>query len=188
MKNKWIAAALIALAPLGSALSAPVASGLAGNQSFQQYTGTAAVGNGLVNTSNVLWFVEEALVGNTKSWLVFFDPRGGGSVEATLSFGGAISQVIVGRAGLIASHNLFSVDIDGDGVFDDYQYPQAVGLDDSQDNLTWTPGGHTLQLSWNASNPGDHIRVLTTVPEPASLALAGLALGAAAWVRRRRAA
>lgn len=187
MKSRFLAAALLALAPLGSALSAPVASGLAGNQSFQQYTGTAAVGNGQVNTPNVLWYVDEGQVGNTKSWLIFFDPRASSTIAATLTFDGAITQVLDTRLGLIASHALYSVDIDGDGTLDDYQYPAATGLDDGQDAITWSVGGKTLQLSWTGSNPGDHIRVLTTVPEPASLALAGLALGAAAWVRRRKA-
>jgi hypothetical protein len=51
-------------------------------------------------------------------------------------------------------------------------------------------GTTKLSMSWAASNPGDHIRVLTAaVPEPSSYAmmLAGLsAFGALTYRRRSR--
>ena len=50
-------------------------------------------------------------------------------------------------------------------------------------------GGQTVNLSWNASDPGDYIRVMTAVPEPATYAqlAGGLALMGAIARRRRRA-
>ncbi len=43
-----------------------------------------------------------------------------------------------------------------------------------------------LTLDWNASNPGDHIRVLTAVPEPGTYALMAAGLLAVAGIARRR--
>ena len=46
--------------------------------------------------------------------------------------------------------------------------------------------GSTLTLAWNASDPGDHVRILTAVPEPQTYALMLAGLGMTAWFARRR--
>lgn len=189
MKLSFISTALLALAATTSAGAAPVASGLAASQTFQAYTGAAAVGNGLVNTSDVLWFVEEGVANDLKSWFIFFDPSGSQSISATLVFDRPIVDVITDRVGLFQSQSTYGVDIDHDGNFNDYLNPAAVGLEAAQDAVVWSPGTHTLLLRWTASNPGDHIRVLVQandVPEPASWGLAGVALAALAGTRMRR--
>jgi PEP-CTERM motif len=196
MNPLYIGPILLALAATTGATAAPVVSGLGPGQSFQQYTGADPVGNGHVSTDNVLWFVDEAAVDNLKSWFIFFDPSSSQTISATLFFDSPIVDVIINRAGLFQTDDIYGVDIDQDGNFNDYQYPVRVGLETTQDDVFWTPGSNTLHLSWTADNPGDHIRVLTgatfaaalAVPEPASWGLAGVALAAlvATRVRRRK--
>ncbi|HSW08669.1 PEP-CTERM sorting domain-containing protein [Aquabacterium sp.] len=194
MKLSYIGAALLALAAASGASATPVVSGLGAGQSFQQYSGTAPVGNGHVNTDNVLWFVDELAVNSLKSWFIFFDPSSSQAISATLVFDSPIVDVIIDRAGLFQSHGVYGVDIDQDGNFNDYQHAARTGLEGVQDGVVWTPGSQTLQLRWTAENPGDHIRVLTgassltalNVPEPASWGLAGVALAALVGARLRR--
>ena len=187
MKLSILSTALLALAATTGAQAIPVASGLTLNQSFVEYSGAAVVGDGQVNTSSVLWFVDEVTANNLKSWFIFFDPSGSQSISATLTFDHAIVDVITDRLSLFQTQQTYGIDIDHDGVMDDYLNPAAVGLEANQDVVIWTPGSNTLQLRWTASNPGDHIRVLTqAVPEPATWGLAGLALAALAGTRLRR--
>lgn len=184
-KISLLGAAVLALT--GAAQAAPVTNNLSPGFSFQQYAGAAVVGNGQVNTASTLWFIDERVADGLKSWYVFFDPRGSQSIEATLTFDKPIVNVLTTRADLAASHLKYSIDVDGDGLFDDYSYPVATGLEDGQDTVIWSPGGTTLTLRWTASNPGDHIRVLTAaVPEPASWALAAIALAGLAGTQLRR--
>ncbi|MCK6432200.1 MAG: PEP-CTERM sorting domain-containing protein, partial [Aquabacterium sp.] len=151
-----------------------------------EYTGSAAVGAGLVGVNSTLFYVDEQTQGGVKSWFIFFDPAGTQSIEATLDFGQPILGVVTTRAGLTATQAAFSIDIDGDGLLNDYNLAAAVGLEAS-DTVSYVVGGSTLTLDWRASNPGDHVRVLlSTVPEPGSFGLAALGLAGLAGLRRPR--
>lgn len=178
-----LSAALVAC----GANAAPAVDSMTTGFGMAEYTGSAAVGAGLVGVNSTLFYVDEQTQGGVKSWFIFFDPAGTQSIEATLDFGQPILGVVTTRAGLTATQASFSIDIDGDGLFNDYNLaPAAVGLEAS-DTVSYVVGGSTLTLDWRASNPGDHVRVLlSTVPEPGSFGLVALGLAGLAGLRRPR--
>ncbi|RVT54006.1 PEP-CTERM sorting domain-containing protein [Rubrivivax albus] len=183
-------AALTALVNVADA--APVAVSLPANFSLQAYTGTAAVNAGLLDADGVLWTVQEQARDGLQSWYLFFDPLNASRLRATVNFGAPIVAVYTTSAELAATQAEWSVDIDGDGQWNDYAAHRLMGLEGA-DTVNWAFGGTALTLDWRASDPGDHVRVLLwqpqdqTVPEPASAALALLGLGLAGALRRRTA-
>ena len=64
-----------------------------------------------------------------------------------------------------------------------YGSQSAMGLEVSD---VATFANNVLTFDFPASDPGDHIRVLTRVPEPSSLALLALGLSAMGVASRRR--
>lgn len=145
----------------------------------------ATVGVGVVNESNKVFYAKEKLVAGFQSWYIFFDPSGGQAVSGTIEFADNITSLITGRAGLEASEAIYGL---SSGIT--YGYEPATGLEGA-DNASFS--GKTLTINFSATNPGDHIRVLTqapaSVPEPAPVAL--LSLGVAGLMiasRRRRSA
>ncbi|NUP87693.1 MAG: PEP-CTERM sorting domain-containing protein [Burkholderiaceae bacterium] len=180
------ALALAAALVTSGAHAAPAVDSMTTGFGLAEYTGSAAVGAGLVGVNSTLFYVDEQTQGGVKSWFIFFDPAGTQSIEATLDFGQPILGVVTTRAGLTATQAAFSIDIDGDGLLNDYNLAAAVGLEAS-DTVSYVVGGSTLTLDWRASNPGDHVRVLlSTVPEPGSFGLAALGLAGLAGLRRPR--
>jgi len=165
----------------------PVASGLPAGYSFSEYSGPAAVGEGLVDTSNVAFFIDERSVAGIKSWYVFFDPERTQSLTATFTFDTAIVDVLDTKASLDASNATYGIDVDGDGVFDDYGTSLLIAPERG-DATTWSVGGNTVSVDWLTADPGDHIRVLTlasAVPEPETWALLVAGVAALAWRARR---
>lgn len=154
--------------------------------SFAEYSGAAAVGNNNVNLNSKLFFIDEKVASGWKAWYVFFDPKNSQKIDATIHFDQPIHAVLGTRATLDASNASYGIDVDGDGLFNDYQTSRLIGVE-SGDKAIWSLGGHDLRISWTASNPGDHLRVLTAVPEPSTYALFAvglLGLGVASYRRR----
>ncbi len=177
-----LGAALIAAAPLAAQPTAALPAGF----TFVDWmtTGrTETVGTGLIDTRNVVYFVKEQQVGSLQSWYLFFDPSGTQAVSGTVTFANAIDQIIAGTSALQTSQATYGLT---SGIT--YGYVAATGLEASQDDASFA--GNVLSIDWTASDPGDHIRILTQVADPAQVpepsALALLALGAVMVSARRR--
>ena len=184
--------AIAALLLAGGAAQAadPVASGLPAGFSFSESSGAAAVGAGLVDTSDVLFFIDEQTVAGIKSWYIFFDPPGVQRVTATITFDSPIVSVLDTKPALDSSNATYGIDVDGDSVFNDYSTSLLIAPEPG-DVTTWAVSGTTVTINWLASDPGDHIRVLVQanpVPEPETWGLFAAGLAALGWRARRQGA
>jgi hypothetical protein len=179
----------IRLAAIPVALALAAASGAhaadptaALNRTFTEYTGTGPIGNNNLNDDQrFFWFKEQAgsfMTQPVQSWFLVWDPREALTATGTVTFDQPIVAIIIDQAPLQASGPVFGKV----GVTYDYSNA-AVGLEVA-DAAATSFAGNVLSLSWFASNPGDHIRVLTAVPEPASIALLLGGLGLVGWRNR----
>lgn len=164
----------------GAALAAiPTATGTINGVAltFEEFAATTEIGVGLVDT-NKLFFIDEQTVENVKSWYIFFDPACKGVVHAEITFSDAIADWIISKPELDSTNITYAKD----GI--NYGSVPRTGLE-SRD--FYAISGNTLTIDWKASDPGDHIRVLTSIPEPQTYALllAGLGLVGAASRRRK---
>ena len=115
-----------------------------------------------------------------KSWFVFFDPKKSSNMKGSVSFDQSILHVLDNKADLIATPAFGKPGTT-------YNYSNnLIGLEKGDRDKT-SFAGDTLNFNWTASSPGDHIRVMTAVPEPGSYALMAGGLGALGFVARRRA-
>jgi hypothetical protein len=145
------------------------------------------VGQGDVNIASTLFYIDEKVADGWKSWYVFFDPGVVQDVVATLHFDQPIHAVLSTRGELGASNAAYGADSIAYGT------SRFIGLESCPvqhgfcDAVSWVAGGQDLKLDWSAIDPGDHVRVLVAVPEPANhlLFAAGL-VGLALTLRRRR--
>ncbi len=181
--------ALMTLLFAGGAAQAadPTAAGLPAGYTFSEYSGAAPVGSGQVDSSSHLYFIDEKALAGVKSWYIFFDPEGRQGVTATITFDAPIVGVLLTKATLDGSNATYGIDVDSDGVLDDYTTSLLIAPE-PRDITTFAVGSNTLTIDWDAVDPGDHVRVLLAVPEPETYALFAAGLAALAWRARRRAA
>ncbi len=157
------------------------------DRNFSQYNGAGPIGNNnLQDNETVYWMYEGSGIWDGKavdSWFLMWDPAALLTATGTVNFDASILFVLDDRGELIASSVFQKV-----GVSYDLS-DGAVGLEANPDKINTTWSGQTLSFAWTASDPGDHVRVLTAkVPEPGSLGLvmAGLfGVGLGGWSRRQ---
>lgn len=180
MPIKFTAFVATALLAFNAAAAAPTASL---NRGWVEYTGTGPIGNNNVNDdAKAYWMFESTGTWNgqaVNSWFVFWDPSASLGVRGTIRFDNTILFVHDEKSELKDTMSFGKP-----GVKYDYSR-SAVGLEDADRNHT-SFVGDTLSIRWNASNPGDHIRVMTAVPEPSTYALFGAGLLALGYMARRR--
>jgi hypothetical protein len=181
-KLKLITAAAVALLTGPALAEAP---GASLNRGWAEYTGTQAVGNNKVQDNNTAYWIYEGTgswMGQAvKSWFVFWDPRASSRLEGSVSFAQDIVFLHDDKAELEATAGFNKA-----GITYDYSN-NLVGLE-SGDKAGTSWAGQTLSLKWNASNPGDHVRVMTAVPEPGTYAMFAAGLLALGFMARRRVA
>jgi hypothetical protein len=137
------------------------------------------LGSGNVDVTNFYWLYEKrGTYGGqaVDSWLLFFDPLGISSVAGSVTFAQSVLQVFGTRADL---QNSSSFQRTG------YTYNYSVNVAPEAGDTT-TFSGKTVNLNWAASDPGDYVRVLTAVPEPATYAQMAAGLWLMGMVVRRR--
>ena len=179
---KFAHVALSAALAVG-ALSAQAANPTASlDKSFAEYTGSGPIGNNNLNINTFYWMFESSgtYAGQAvDSWFLIWDPTSA-RVQGSVNFDAPILFVHDDKAELVATAGF-----EKPGVTYDYRN-NAVGLE-AGDKAGTSFAASTLTLNWNASSPGDHVRVMTAaVPEPQTYALMAAGLGVVGWFARRR--
>lgn len=180
MHLKHIVAAAATLVACNAMAADPTASL---NRSWIEYAGNGPLGNNNINdNSNVYWMREGtgSWMGQAvNSWFVFWDPRSFSRAQGSVSFDNKILYVHDDRSELLGTSAFGKASVS-------YDYSGSlVGLEaGDKGKTTWAD--NTLSFKWDAGNPGDHIRVMTAVPEPASYAMFGAGLLYLAYIARRR--
>lgn len=172
----------------GIAHASPTAVFTGKDFSFVEFLSTDLVKSveaGLVDTDYTLfWFAEKQNVvtpdfsGPVSSFYVFFDPDQSQRVNATVTFDSTILAVYSSHGDRLASLPTYGIG-EVDYLADPYD-----GLE-PHDTLSFS--GNTLSLNWQATDPGDHVRViLAAVPEPLSSSMLLAGLGILGMTARRR--
>jgi hypothetical protein len=179
MKNQLLALAAATLLSVNAFAADPTASI---DRGWVEYTGSGSVGNNNVNdSSNMYWMYESTgtwMGQAVNSWFVFWDPKKASAASGSIGFDNKILFLQDSQAELQATAAFGKA-----GVSYDYSH-RYVGLE-ALDAANTSFTGNTLSFKWNASNPGDHIRVMTAVPEPGTYAMFGAGLLALCFMARR---
>lgn len=182
MKRKLLALAVIAatLATSNAIAANPTASL---DKGWLKYTGTGAIGNNNINDNkNAYWVFESSgtwMGQAVNSWFVFWDPKKSLGLSGNISFDNTILFLHDDQAELMATSAFGKPSVT-------YDYSnRLIGLEKG-DKTGTSFIGNTLSIKWTASNPGDHIRVMTAVPEPGTYAMFAAGLAALGFTARRR--
>lgn len=176
------AASLLAFSAAHAMAADPTASLTSLHQSFAEYTDAGPVGNNNINTNTLYWMKEEAGIWKgqqVQSWFLMWDPATSERVQGSVTFDANILYLHDSKAELQLTDDFKKADVA-------YNYSRSsVGLE-AGDRSNTSFSGNTLQLRWTASNPGDHVRVMTAVPEPGTYALMAAGLAVLGFAARRR--
>lgn len=122
------------------------------------------------------------------SYYMYFDPKNALGVNAKFKFDNNILGIVTNeRTSAANDHFMLSDYLIDPGVAAGNKsaaHFTARGLEIGANEFIKFHSAKEIEIDWNASSPGDQIRVITAVPEPASMA--ALAIGAVAMLRRRR--
>lgn len=122
------------------------------------------------------------------SYYMYFDPKNTTDVAARFKFDNDILGIITNeRTSSANDHFMLSdylIDAGVPGANIPGAHFNARGLEIGTSESITFHNAKEIEIDWRASSPGDQIRVITAVPEPASMA--ALAIGAVAMLRRRR--
>lgn len=185
--KQTVLSVLAALASGMTLAAPPTVMDISAGFSFAEYAGSEPVGQGLVDTPSTVFYIDEKVAGGYKSWYLFLDPgTKAQDVLATILFDQPIAAVLTIKADLDASNATYGSNsiTYGTHPFSGLEpcSPQRVFCD----AVAWAPGGQELNLAWSALDPGDHMRVLVAVPEPANMLLSAAGLAGLALVLSRR--
>lgn len=171
-------AAAVALVAIPAHAADPTA---ALDRTFTEYSAAGPIGNNNLHSTEFYWMFESSgSYGGqaVDSWFLIWEPTRA-RVRGSLTFDSPILFVQTDQAALIATAGFGKP-----GVVYDYSNAD-IGLEDL-DRAGTSIAGSTLTIAWNASDPGDHVRVMTAVPEPQTHALMAAGLGMLGWLARRR--
>lgn len=115
-----------------------------------------------------------------QSHYIFFDPGVSQSVLGLVTFNFPILGLITSTAKLSSTDGTLGLP-SSSGIT--YGSVPATGLEGGDSFAVF---GTSLALGWSASSPGDHIRVITAVPEPGTYAMMAAGLALLGFMARRR--